>query len=49
MKIYRYDENWLDKLKSYDIIIDGNTLTQNFTYDNQGNPILITNFKYKGE
>ena len=38
----------MDKLNSYDIIIDGITKNVNITYDNQGNPLTITNFIYNG-
>ena len=48
IKSFHYDQNWLDKLNSYDIIIDGITKNVNITYDNQGNPLTITNFKYNG-
>jgi len=43
-----YDQNWLDKLASYDIILYGTSKNVSITYDNQGNPITIHNFKYKG-
>jgi RHS repeat-associated protein len=38
----------LDKLVSYDIIEDGDSLTRQLTYDDIGNPTSITHFKYDG-
>jgi len=47
-KTYEYSDTWLDQLESYDIIINGNSSSQEFTYDNQGNPISIDYFTYNG-
>ncbi|MDY0064686.1 MAG: RHS repeat-associated core domain-containing protein, partial [Bacilli bacterium] len=47
-RVYHYDQTWLDKLISYDIIEEGDSLTKQITYDNIGNPICITHFKYNG-
>ena len=44
---YSYDSDWKDQLESYTILKDGTTNTSQITYDNQGNPTQITNFKYK--
>lgn len=44
---YSYDSDWKDQLESYTILRDGSTSTSQMTYDNQGNPTQITNFKYK--
>ncbi len=41
---YVYDNDWLDQLESY--TIDG--LTKEMDYDDQGNPIEITNIYYNG-
>jgi len=40
---YDYNSIWLDQLESYTIDND----TSNITYDDSGNPINITNFKYE--
>jgi len=42
------DDVWLDQLESYDILSDGVTTTSEIGYDNQGNPVEITNFYYDG-
>ncbi len=45
---YSYNDNlWKDQLSSYTVLDDGVTKTSNITYDNQGNPTYITNFKYE--
>ncbi|MCF7924393.1 MAG: RHS repeat-associated core domain-containing protein [Candidatus Izimaplasma sp.] len=44
---YGYDSDWRDQLESYTILKDSVTTTSQVTYDNQGNPTQITNFKYK--
>ena len=41
---YDYNGTWLDQLDSYTI----NNDISNITYDDSGNPINITNFKYEG-
>ncbi|MFA7106616.1 MAG: RHS repeat-associated core domain-containing protein, partial [Candidatus Izemoplasmatales bacterium] len=43
-----YNSMWLDQLESYDVVSNGITITSEIEYDNQGNPILITNFLYDG-
>jgi RHS repeat-associated protein len=45
---YNYDSIWSDQLESYDVISGGITKTSEIDYDNQGNPIEITNFYYDG-
>lgn len=40
---YDYNSSWLDQLDSYTI----NNDISNITYDDSGNPINITNFKYE--
>jgi RHS repeat-associated protein len=45
---YVYDEEWLDQLTSYATIENGVTTNHVMTYDSQGNPTQITNFKYNG-
>ena len=45
---YEYNQSWKDQLASYGITEAGVSNTINFTYDEGGNPISITNFKYDG-
>jgi RHS repeat-associated protein len=45
---YNYNSQWMDQLESYTVLKDGTTYTSQVTYDNQGNPEKITNFKFKG-
>jgi len=41
---YLYDNSWLDQLESY---IGDDGINHTITYDNQGNPLSITNFWFK--
>jgi RHS repeat-associated protein len=46
---FEYSEEWLDQLESYDIIIGGLVdSSSEYVYDDQGNPVSITNFQYGG-
>jgi len=43
---YQYSTGWLDQLASYVTMVGGNSVSHALSYDNQGNPTQITNFKY---
>jgi RHS repeat-associated protein len=48
-KTYNYSSQWLDQLESYAIMDSNGTVDHGFTvYDEQGNPLRITNFKFGG-
>ena len=44
-KTYEYSTEWLDQLESYVTMDD---VEHEFTYDAQGNPLIITNFDFRG-
>jgi len=43
-KTYNYSDEWLDQLESYVTMDD---IEREFTYDDQGNPLTITNFEFR--
>jgi len=43
---YQYSTGWLDQLASYVTMVGGNSVSHVLTYDGQGNPTQITNFKF---
>jgi RHS repeat-associated protein len=43
---YIYSSAWKDQLSSYITVEDGVSTSHVLTYDDQGNPTFITNFKY---
>lgn len=43
-KTYNYSDEWLDQLDSY---VTMDSVLHEFTYDNQGNPLTITNFGFR--
>ncbi|MBN2837030.1 MAG: hypothetical protein JXR48_18905, partial [Candidatus Delongbacteria bacterium] len=46
---YTYDEEgWVDQLESYITYVGTTGTSHQITYDDQGNPTRITNFKYNG-
>lgn len=44
-KTYEYSDEWLDQLESY---VTMDSVVHEFTYDDQGNPLTITNFDFSG-
>ena len=45
---YTYNSSWSDQLSSYYTMENGVSTSHALTYDNNGNPTFISNFKYSG-